>query len=288
MEKQVPKLLNNFNNDALLKKSRYFCNNLLHNNILMKHIFIVLAVLVLTQSCATKKEILYFQDADAFNNTPVTYERPTIQPNDILRITVGALIPETVLPYNAPQITSSGSGGDSNLIKLEGYLVSNDNSINFPQLGKLSTADKTIKELEAEITQRLIEGGHLNNPTVNVRLMNAKITILGEVGSPGTYDFYEENITILQAIGNAGDLTINGKRDDILLIRETNGIYTTARIDLTSAELLNSPYFYLKSNDVLMVNPNGPKIKSAGYIGTLGSLIGVASLVLSTVLIITR
>ncbi len=118
--------------------------------------------------------------------------------------------------------------------------------------------------------------------------MNAKITILGEVGSPGTYDFYEENITILQAIGNAGDLTINGKRDDILLIRETDGIYTTARLDLTSAELLNSPYYYLKSNDVIMVNPNGPKVKSAGYIGNLGSLIGVASILLSTVILITR
>lgn len=255
----------------------------------MKHIFIVIISMFLAQSCATKKEILYFQDADEFNNTAVTYERPTIQPNDILRITVGTLVMETALPYNAPQIAGASSGGgDSNLIKLEGYLVTNEQTINFPQLGIISTANKTVKELEVDIKQRLIDGGHLNNPTVNVRVMNAKITILGEVGSPGTYDFYEENITILQAIGNAGDLTINGKRDDILLIRETDGIYTTARIDLTSAKLLNSPYFYLKSNDVIMVNPNGPKVKSAGYIGNLGSLIGVASILLSTVILITR
>lgn len=284
----MPKLLNSFNNDALLKKSRYFCSNLLHNKFLMKHIFSVLAIIVLTQSCATKKEILYFQDADEFNNTAVTYERPTIQPNDILRITVGTLIVETALPYNAPVIAGASSGGDSNLIKLEGYLVTKEQTINFPQLGVISTADKTVKELEVDIRQQLIDGGHLNNPTVTVRVMNAKITILGEVGSPGTYDFYEENITILQALGNAGDLTINGKRDDILLIRETDGIYTTARLDLTSAELLNSPYYYLKSNDVIMVNPNGPKVKSAGFIGNLGSLIGVASILLSTVILITR
>lgn len=254
----------------------------------MKHIFSVLAIIVLTQSCATKKEILYLQDADEFNNTAVTYERAKIQPNDILRITVGTLIVETALPYNAPMISGASSGGDSNLIKLEGYLVTKEQTINFPQLGIISTADKTVKELEADIRQQLIDGGHLNNPTVNVRVMNAKITILGEVGSPGTYDFYEENITILQAVGNAGDLTINGKRDDILLIRETDGIYTTARLDLTSAELLNSPYYYLKSNDVIIVNPNGPKIKSAGYVSNLGSLFSVISILLSTVILITR
>lgn len=255
----------------------------------MKIFLRITCCILLLTSCATKKEILYFQDADAYNNTPVSASRMTIQPNDILRITVGSLIQETALPYNpAPTGLSATGGGGGDLVKLEGYLVSKDETINFPQLGLISTKDKTIKELEAEITQRLIDGGHLNNPTINVRLLNAKVTILGEVGSPGTYDFYEENITVLQALGYAGDLTINGKRDDILLIRETDGVYTTTHLDLTSASLLNSPYFYIKPNDVIMVNPNGPRVKSAGYIGNLGSLLSIITILFTTVVLITR
>lgn len=254
----------------------------------MKTFFRITCFILLLTSCATKKEILYFQDADAYNNTPVNHTSPTIQSNDILRITVGSLIEETVLPYNPPPTGVSTSGGGGDLIKLEGYLVSKDETINFPQIGPISTNGKTVKELEAEITRRLIDGGHLVNPTVNVRLMNAKVTILGEVNSPGTYDFYEEDITILQALGYAGDLTIQGKREDILLIRETDGVYTTTHLDLTSASLLNSPYFYLKTNDVIMVNPNGPKVKSAGYVGNLGALLGVISILFSTIVIITR
>ena len=255
----------------------------------MRNILSIAIITWLLTSCATKKEILYFQDADDYNNATVSYNSPTIQPNDILRITVGSLVEETAIPYNPPRtVSSSTSGGNTGLVKLEGYLVSQDESINFPQLGEISTKGKTVKQLELEITQKLIDGGHLLNPTINVRLLNAKVTILGEVGNPGTYDFYEENLTLLQALGYAGDLTINGKRDDILLIRETDGIYTTAHLDITSASIMNTPYFYIKPNDVIMVNPNGPKVKSAGYVGNLGSLFSVVSILLSTIIIITR
>lgn len=237
-------------------------------------------------SCATKKEILYFQDADQYNNTPINYVKPVLKPNDILRITVGALVEETAIPYN--RISASNSGGGVEMIKLEGYLISENHTINFPQLGKISTKNKTTSELEEELTRLLEDGGHLKDPTVNVRLLNAKVTILGEVSGPGTYEFSEESVTLLQALGMAGDLTINGKREDILVIRETEGVYKTTHVNLTSADLLTSPYYFIKPNDVIMVNPNGPKVKSSGFIGNLGTLLSVFSIVLSTVIIITN
>ena len=253
----------------------------------MKHILFTLLTCLLLNSCATKKEILYFQDAEQFNNTPISYIRPTIQPNDILKITVGALVEETARPYNR-SASGTPQGGNIDLMKLEGYLVSENYTINFPQLGELSVKDKTIQLFQQELTWLLEDGGHLKDPTVNVRLLNAKVTILGEVRGPGTYGFTEESITLLQALGLAGDLTINGKREDILLVRETEGVYKTAHIDLTSAELLTSAYYLIKPNDVIMVNPNGPKIKSSGFVGNIGTLLSVFSILLSTILLITR
>src|SRR5690606_30596120 len=136
-----------------------------------------------------------------------------------------------------------------------------------PELGSLSTKNKTPQQLQLYITQLLEEGGHLLNPTVNVRILNAKVTVLGEVNSPGTYNFSEQNVTLLQALGYAGDLTIYGKREDILIIREADSLRQISHIDLTSANLLDRPFYTIQSNDVIYVNPNVPKIKSAGFVG---------------------
>lgn len=253
----------------------------------MKHILLLLTALFILNSCATKKEILYFQDSDQYNNTVINYTKPTLQPNDILKINVGALVSETAIPYN--RMSAGGNQSSTvELMKLEGYLVSENNTINFPQLGIISTKDKTTGQLQEALTKLLEDGGHLKNPTVNVRLINAKVTVLGEVNSPGTYNFTEESVTLLQALGLAGDLNINGKRDDILVIREADGVFTTNHLNLTSAELLTSPYYFIKPNDVIMVNPNGPKIKSSGFVGNVGTFISVFSIVLSTVILITR
>lgn len=253
----------------------------------MKHILLLLLPLIFLNSCASKKEILYFQDSEQYNNTAINYVNPTLQPNDILKITVGALVAETAIPYNKPaQIGTQGSNLE--LMKLEGYLITENNNLNFPQLGIISTKGKTTLQLEEELTNLLEEGGHLKNPTVSVRLLNAKVTILGEVRSPGTFEFTEESVTLLQALGMAGDLTINGKREDILLIREIDGVFNTTHINLTSASLLTSPYYFIKPNDVIMVNPNGPKVKSSGFVGNVGTFISVFSIVLSTVILITN
>lgn len=255
----------------------------------MKHILIVIVATLFLNACANKKEILYLQDAQAYNNSIINYSSPVIQPNDILKITVGALEAETAVPYNRTTSGSNqGGGGGIEMMQLEGYIVTEENTINFPELGVLSTKDKTVLQLQQMISQLLQDGGHLNNPNVNVRLLNAKVTVLGEVNGPGTFSFTEQSISLLQALGLAGDLTIYGKREDILIIREANGLRQITHVDLTSAELFDSPFFNVKSNDVIIVNPNEPKIKSSGFVGNIGTLLSVFSILLSTILLLTR
>jgi len=225
------------------------------------------------------------QDINAFNNTELKYTNPSLQPNDILKITVGALVPETAIPYNRIN-QSMAQTNTLEMMQLEGYLVSLDQTITFPILGAISVANKTIVQLETDLINRLESGGHLVNPSVNIRLLNAKVTILGEVKMPGTYTFTENNINLLQAFGLAGDLTINGERNDVVLIREIDGVRTIAHFDLTKSDWLESPYYLIKPNDVIMVNPNGSKVKSAGFFGNASSFVAIASLVLSTIILI--
>lgn len=253
----------------------------------MKIKFLGLLFIVLLTSCASKKEILYMQDAKQNANSQITYQTATIQPNDILKITVESLIPEAATPYNR----GSNSGVQVNsleLIKLQGYLVTNEGSINFPILGQISVSNMTAAEVEEQLKNLLITGGHLNNPTVDVRLVNAKVTVLGEVKVPGTYNFTEQNITLMQALGYAGDLTINGKRDDIIMTRDVEGVRKITHIDLTTTEFMNSEYYYIKPNDVIIVNPNNPRVKNAGFVGNIGTVLTIASLLLSSIILLTR
>ena len=252
----------------------------------MKIRVLVLLLLIVVSSCASKKDILYLQDADSNNASTIVYQSSTIQPNDILKITVESLIPAATIPYN--RMISSSAGASVELMKLQGYLVSNEGTINYPILGEIAVNNLTTQDIENKIKQTLVTGGHLKNPTVSVRLLNAKITILGQVNSPGTYTFTEQNITILQALGYAGDLTINGKRDDIIITRDVDGVRKISHIDLTSTDFMNSEYFYIKPNDNIIVNPNNPKVKESGFVSNVGTLLTVASLALSITILLTR
>jgi polysaccharide export outer membrane protein len=132
-------------------------------------------------------------------------------------------------------------------------------------------------------------GGHLVEPSVNVRLINGKVTVLGEVRNPGTFTFTEQNLTLPQVLGLAGDLTINGKRDDILLIREMDGGRQITHLDLTSAEFMTNPELHnIKPNDVLVLQPNKARVKSAGLVGNVGVLLSVTSTLLSIIIILSR
>jgi polysaccharide biosynthesis/export protein len=245
-----------------------------------------LANLLLMQSCISKKEILYLQDIDSNPAMEVISKTTTLQPNDILKIEVGALMPEAALPYNKISVNNMQAANNLEVMKLEGYLVSQDKTINFPVLGELSVANKSTADLEIDIKNRLESGGYLLNPSVTVRLLNAKVTILGEVKQPGTFTFTENNISLLQALGLAGDLTINGDRKDVILIREADGKRSTSHLNLTESAWLNGPYQNIQPNDVLVVNPNAAKVKSAAFFGSASSFVAIASLLISTVVLI--
>ncbi|MEE4247485.1 MAG: polysaccharide biosynthesis/export family protein [Kangiellaceae bacterium] len=219
-------------------------------------------------------------------NSQIDYGNPKIQPNDILKIDVGALIPETAIPYN--KRNNNVGGINVELLQLEGYLVSDKLTIIFPVLGELSVANLDTQQFADFLREKLEFEGHLKDPTVNVRLINAKVTILGEVNQPGTFNFTEQNITLLQALGYAGDLTINGKREDILLIRDNDGKRQITHIDLTTSDWMDGDFNFIKPNDVIVVNQNPPRVTSSGYIGNIGTLLAVASIVLTSVVLITR
>ncbi|MDB9913096.1 polysaccharide export protein [Flavobacteriaceae bacterium] len=253
----------------------------------LKIIFFAMAVLFLLQSCVSKKEILYMQDLDAYSPMELFNNKYTLQVDDILNITIGTLVPEAALPYN------KNTGGlqqnnELEIMKLEGYLVSQDKTINFPVLGTISVDGKTTITLEKDLKERFVTGGYLIDPTVTVRLLNAKVTLLGEVKAPGTYTFTENNMSFLQALGLAGDLTINGDREDVILIRNVDSIQTASHINLTSADWLDGPYQNIKPNDVIVVNPNMAKVKSAGYIGNASVVLAMASIILSSIILLTR
>lgn len=254
-----------------------------HNKVLKYFLFLTL-VLSIT-SCASKKSVLYFQDSNNINQRQLNYSKSKIQVNDIINIKVTALNVESVVPYNLDNGLSPSSSV-IDILKLQGYLVSQDGNIIFPILGKMKVEGKTTSELETYIKNILIEGKHVVDPAVSVRLLNSKFTILGEVNKAGTYSITENNITLLQAIGFAGDLTINGSRKNVLIIRSIDGIQTTKRIDLTKTDWFNSEFYYIKQNDVIVVEPNINKIKSSGILGSSGAVMSAISLVLTSILIV--
>ncbi|NRB60094.1 MAG: polysaccharide biosynthesis/export family protein [Winogradskyella sp.] len=246
-----------------------------------------LSLLVLVMSCASKKDIHYLQNIDADVTQKVNYQSSTIQPNDILKITVESVVPEAASPYNRG-VNQGMVPQNLQLLQLDGYLVSLNNTIDFPVLGEISVANKTTIQLAQHLKDRLEAEGHLTEANINVRLINAKFTILGEVNQPGTYNFTEQNITLLQALGYAGDLTINGTREDILLSREVDGVRKVTHIDLTNADFMNSEYYFIKPNDMIVVNQNEPRVKQAGFISNVSTVLTIASLALSVTILLTR
>jgi polysaccharide export outer membrane protein len=245
--------------------------------------FIAILIIAFMSSCATKKDIILFQDLEENVSKEVVYAVPKIQINDIIDVKISTLNPKTSAPYNA----GGGSGGINASIE-QGYIVPVDGTISLPILGDIQVTNKTIVEIQNDIKQILEEDGHLLNPTVVVRVLNAKFTVLGEVASPGTYSYTEQFITLPQALGYAGDVTIGANRKEIWLIREEEGARQYYKIDLTKTDWFDTPAYTLKQNDIIYVHPNEVTVKSAGFVGSLGSVFSVVSFLFTTYLLLTR
>jgi polysaccharide biosynthesis/export protein len=252
---------------------------------MFKKILLSFTVLILLASCADKKDLLYYQDIQKSSQSSINYVANEVQINDILYIKVDALIPDSAKPFNM-DINASTINMDA--FKVQGYLVSQEGTIVFPILGTLKVAGKTTNELQGILVKMLNDNGYIKDANVNVRVINSKVTVLGEVRNPGTYSFEEQNISLNQAIGYAGDLTIFGKRKDVLLIRENNGTRTYVKLDLTSSDWFTSPYYYVKQNDVIIVSPNGAKVMSSGYLSNIGNIVGILSFAATLVLLFKK
>ena len=169
---------------------------------------------------------------------------------------------------------------------LDGYKVDKDSTINYPILGKITVVGLTTNELIIKLRNLLVNQGQLTNPHIKINKVSSKFTVLGEVRSPGTFFNYENQLNIFQALGLAGDLLITAKRKNVKLIRQENGLRKTYEFSLNTSEIFDKPYYYIKSNDLIIVEPNYSKIKSAGFIGSPTSIASISSLVLSITLLL--
>lgn len=221
----------------------------------------MMAFMFIFSSCVTHEELLNFQEGPAFPDVPediLQNAELKVQPDDILNINVHSVDREAAAPYN---LSTPGSiTSESAELSTLGFLVDSEGNIDYPGLGTLSVNGLTIQEVKKLILERVEE--YLNNPIVTVRFVNFKVTVLGEVNIPSTLNIADEKITVLEAIGLAGDITAYGNRSDILIIREQNGQREYGHIDLRSREVFNSPYFYLKQNDVIYISPTKQKTAS--------------------------
>lgn len=252
-------------------------------------LLIVAFISFLAGSCGNAKKALYFSGIKD-DSTLASTEAPDsrIQPNDLLSINVSSLNPDATRIFNASSESDKNATNATASVPTvsggSGYLVSKDGQIQFPVLGNLKVAGLTKDELKNKLTKELTDKKYLVDPIITVRFLNFRVTVLGEVAKPGVILVPSEKISMLEALGLAGDLTIYAKRNNILLIREENGKKATKRLNLNDANILNSPYYYLKTNDVIYVEPGRAKVASASNVQTwLPILLG--SLTLATVLL---
>ena len=223
---------------------------------------LIISVLV---SCNTSRKVAYFENVQdaAFKSNLATVEAP-IQASDILTITISSLNAEASAIFNpaSNSVTRIASASGTETIA-GGYLVNPEGNIQLPIIGNVVAAGLTKKQLKESITNILLSKKLLIDPIVDIRYLNFEVTVLGEVGRPTVITVPSEKISLIKALGLAGDLTIYGRRDNVLLIREENGQRITRHIDLNSSDFLSSPYYYLQPNDVIYVEPNKTKVASS-------------------------
>jgi len=244
---------------------------------------LIIILAALFTGCASSKKINYFQDEeDKEIEEIITNYEPTIQFGDILTINVSSAVqPEAAVPFN---LLEAGQRGD--FARPIPYIVNADGEINFPGIGQFKVSEKTIKEVTNELHQILLK--YLNSPIVNVRLLNFRVSIFGEVTTPGRYIVPSERINILEGIALAGDLTIYGKRKTVTIIREQDGKRTSKSIDLTDKDLFKSPYYYLAQNDIIYVEANKTRVNSSAVGPNTAIIISSLSILISLAAILVN
>jgi len=257
----------------------------------IKSTFSTLSMLMLLalfiSSCGSRQDIVYFQDVDMVAmSRPISNYSPVIKPDDRLTIIVAGADSDLVKPYNLNTVTFSDDYGNIGRTTTQSYLVDPNGNIDFPELGKLKLAGLTRTQATETIKTRLKD--FLENPMVLIRIINFKVTVQGEVRNPGVFKIENERITLLEALGLAGDLTIQGRRDNVLVVREEGDKKVYYRVNLTSEAVFNSPVYYLAQNDYIYVEPNNSRVKSSNIgpnttttLSLISTLVTVSALIIS-------
>ena len=251
-------------------------------------LFIFLFGTFLISSCSTKKEIVYFQDFERLPNMSAPKDfRATIEKNDVIRIDVSSMDPKLAAPFqlNINNMGAGGGGGNQSAA-MTGYLVDSEGNISFPVLGEIPVLGKTREKLEDELTSVLREN-YLKDAVVRVRIVNFKVTVMGETGSQ-VIDVVDERISVPQAIAMAGDISYDGKRDKILVIRQMDEQLKYEVLDLTSVDIFQNPFYYLKQNDIIYVEPTYRKVKSAGFITSWQGLVSILTTAFSLFILFSK
>lgn len=252
-----------------------------------KYLTLMLLALLLT-GCHSSK-LAYFDDLQNSTEGQINLQRAQIkiQPDDELMINVTSEIPEATavynLPFNMPGMRSELLLNTTQSQK-QTYVVGNDGDITFPVLGRIHVAGMTTEELASYLTKRISED--VENPYVRVELVNFKINVMGEVLQPGSYVFETERVTVLDALAKAGDMTVFGRRDNVTVWREEDGVATYHRLDLNDSKTVASPYYYLKQNDVVYVEPGSARSGQAEFNQNNNYKISVVSAVVSGISVI--
>lgn len=242
----------------------------------IKSILLMAVCALVMASCTSYKNVPYLQNAEEIMaaQAELPLYDAKIMPKDLLTVTVNTTDPEAAAPFNLTMQTAVNIAYSSSLTSqpmLQQYLVNNEGTIDFPVLGTLKVGGLTKNEAEDMIREKLKP--YLKEvPIVTVRMSNYKISVLGEVARPGTFTVSNEKVNVLEALAMAGDLTIWGMRDNVKLVREdAAGKREIIELDLTNAEIITSPYYYLQQNDILYISPNKTKAKNSD-IGSSTSL----------------
>jgi polysaccharide export outer membrane protein len=234
----------------------------------MRFCYFVLILAVV--SCKPSRDLVYFSNLEESDidttKTIENLETPTIQPDDVLGITVNSLSVESNMLFNQGVLGTLGSpvadGEQQNNRQVEGYLVDQQGYINFPVIGRLKLGGLT-RAAATDTIQNILNRDYVENPTVNIRFLNFKVTVLGEVRNPSSYVITTERINVLEAIALAGDMTAVGKRENVLIIRENNGERKLIRVNLNDKSLLDSPNYYLQQNDIVYIEADSYKAAQA-------------------------
>ncbi|OIQ21450.1 MAG: hypothetical protein BM557_04140 [Flavobacterium sp. MedPE-SWcel] len=256
---------------------------------MIKRAIVFLTILLTFSSCVSNKKIVYFSNgSDTESNKDTLKYENVLQPDDNLVITVTADEPSLAAPFNLMYLTlqSNEMTNISNNDALTSYLIDQKGDVDLAGLGKVKLSGLTRVEAESKI-RGLLEK-QIKNPVVNLRIINFKVSVIGEVERPGPVKVVGERITILEALSYAGDMTIYGKRKDVLIIREDEGVTTVHSVDITNLDIVNSPYYYLNRNDVVYVKPNKTKVNSSVIGPNLTVVISAVSLLVTIIALSTR